>query len=1721
MKFIKPLLLLLLCTNFVKAQVSVLAKVDHLVPDGVDTQGNINLTVSGSTAPYTYTWNPGAINTKDINNVSAGSYSLNVLSASAQTYTNVYSLGYKVLWTNLDRCKFSNDSLICTGVGSTAVYSSASSRNTLEANTDGWFEFVLDNVTGCNYYIGFTDSLGPKNDISTDIDYGVRFNGSNNDLYYYEGGASAAINTNPKIGDAIRIERVGNTIYYKINGTTVRTITNSSIGSKVFKLKVILSYTGNRLVNVGCSFNKMDNVNFENYVKVIPTIKHNSANGVDDGGVSLKLKYGIVSSYTWNPSGTVSNSITSLSNGTYSVTTIDSLNNKSNYKFNVGYKVHWTNLDRCKLSNDSLICTGPASSGVYASATSRNTLEANTDGWFEYVMDYVGGYYYYIGFTDSLSLKNDSQTEIDYGVWFSGGTKYLNYYENGANGNLNFVPNVGDVVRIERIGNTINYKINGVTVRTVTNSSIGSKIFKLKVSFSYPNNRLVNVGCSFYKLDGMNFKNYVRVLPVIKHNTDVGVNNGSVSLKLKYGIASSYTWNPSGIVSNSITSLSNGVYSVTASDSLNNKSDYKFDIGYKVQWTNLDRCKFSNDSLVCIGPASSAVYASASSKNTLEANTDGWFEYVMDHAGGYYYYIGFTDSLGPKIDGPTDIDYGIWFWGQTSYMYYYENGTTGNLHLVPSIGDIIRVERVGNTIYYKINGVIIRTVTNSTIGSKVLKLKANLSYPGNRLINVGCSFNKKDNINFENFVQAITRIDHASSVETNNGGVKLTPRYGGTYTYSWQPTGAITSSVNALGYGNYSVTLTDDLNNKSKFNYNIAYKTMWQNLNNTVSSNDTLRLVTYNTLISNSACSKNILQPNVDGWFELVISNVGGGSFWMGFADSTASNASIVTDIQYGIYFWDQVKYYYYYESGANSNLNLTPRVGDILRIERIGNTINYKVNGVLVRTITNANIGPKKFKIKANLSAAAKIINLGCSFTPCTYTVSAGSSQSITCTSPTLTLTASTDAPAGSTYSWSPGGSTPTNSTTAVSSAGIYTLMVTNPANGCQVTSTVAVLSNLSAGANITNYINDTTKGQVDLCIMGGTPPYNIAWNGIKLPTPTVAYQNLVDSLPGITVDSVLFKSYVDSLRQRTTFSGLEPGTYSVTVYDNANDSTKLIAIVSGKITWYNNNSGIITQGSESKTVNGNTYFYNGGQQITQTGIITPGNSFALINEPIFKNQNNLIEFEVLNEADTIFASLSGFSQEVDNSLENLKRFVCLEFKGNSRIHIWFNGVDSHNEEFNLGDVFGISNDTLNGKINFFKNKTLMLQRDIQSLENENGFMFNVVFGNSNARISNLRRVTPLPIQDRVTANVIDISCGAECSGSIDAYGKTALMSGPDKYELYYQAPPYTSSYVLSNTINTFPSSNHALFTSLCAGKYIIKYYFNELSHFQLGDTPPSSIPGMISANFEIGYKTEWQNIQQCAVLSPDNTLKRNFGTIPDDNAGASSINLLKQSSNPEWIEFKVPQTGIGIGLSTVDLNTNSNSINCGLFIWNMFGVRLYGIIKNGVLAPLNILPAGLSVSSNDVFRFEKTGNILIVKVNNSNRYSTTLTSGDYILDASIRNLNTSVGKPRMSFGCSVPNQYAILKSEMDAGYYQLPLGQLQFTIDGEYSTGKLKYKILNNKQNVVISNDLNAPLSNNTMLKLGDNRYQINCFTLPSGYYTMEVSNEKDEKLYLRFKR
>jgi hypothetical protein len=93
----------------------------------------------------------------------------------------------------------------------------------------------------------------------------------------------------------------------------------------------------------------------------------------------------------------------------------------------------------------------------------------------------------------------------------------------------------------------------------------------------------------------------------------------------------------------------------------------------------------------------------------------------------------------------------------------------------------------------------------------------------------------------------------------------------------------------------------------------------------------------------------------------------------------------------------------------------------------------------------------------------------------------------------------------------------------------------------------------------------------------------------------------------------------------------------------------------------------------------------------------------------------------------------------------------------------------------------------------------------------------------------------------------------------------------------------------------------------------------------------------------------------------------------------------------------------------------------------------------------------------------------------------------------------------------------YAKLCRKIDGGTYLASDGFLYFKYDEEYVAGTCKYKIYDNNRGVVMSNGTDAlPVK-----AYGDNRYALKvACKIPLGDYVLEVTNDKNEVSYLRFK-
>lgn len=107
---------------------------------------------------------------------------------------------------------------------------------------------------------------------------------------------------------------------------------------------------------------------------------------------------------------------------------------------------------------------------------------------------------------------------------------------------------------------------------------------------------------------------------------------------------------------------------------------------------------------------------------------------------------------------------------------------------------------------------------------------------------------------------------------------------------------------------------------------------------------------------------------------------------------------------------------------------------------------------------------------------------------------------------------------------------------------------------------------------------------------------------------------------------------------------------------------------------------------------------------------------------------------------------------------------------------------------------------------------------------------------------------------------------------------------------------------------------------------------------------------------------------------------------------------------------------------------------------------------------------------------------------------------------------------------------QYAILDKEFTSSYTPTINGILYFAYDEKYTTGVLNYQIYDYMHNPLITPALktSVPALNLSRYVVGKNLFQLDINAIPGlsvnteyqRYFTLEVTNDKNEKFVLRFK-
>jgi hypothetical protein len=1656
MRFLNTVVLWLVCMASLQAQISVVPTVKHLTSTSTPNTGTITLNVSGGTSPYSYTWTPGSVYTKDITNKANNAYVVTVKDNAATTLTYTYNIGYKAEWDQMYGCISRNDSLISdASVG----WAQAITKNNLAASTDGWVEYILKGTSETKVF-GVLDSLSPLPNTYADIDYGYYYEGPTNILYEVYSGGLYNVITGLAEGTALRIERDGSTIKFVVNGVTTHTVSDASATAKVWKAKAMIwgSIVGASLVNVGCSFVTKGNVTFKNYSNIIPFTTHSAGSGLNDGSIRVSpLKTGSYT-YTWQPGSVTSATISSKAAGSYVLSAKDAINTIIPKNYNIGYKVNWDQMYSCQQKHDTLITTGAA---TWGSGISKNTLTGGTDGWFEYVLRDMDQYKA-VGFTDSLSPDVNNIYDIDYGFYYELGSLYA---FGGGLWILTYNANEGTILRVERRGDTVEYKLNGVIVSSGVYANEGAKDWKVKgIVHVGMNSSLVNVGCSFYGEGNSNFPNYTRLVPKIVHASGPSSNDGSVSVSPVQSGTYTYIWQPGSTTGSSIISKTPGAYALTVKDALNHQNTKSYNVGYKVKWDQLQACVLKHDTLV---NDLSYTWGRAISKNTLPGGQDGWMEYVLKDLNQTRVF-GFTDSLSPLMEDFNDIDHGFNYDGSNHRLYTHTNHlNTSPVDYNAIEGSILRIERKGDTIYYKVNNVTVAYEINPAAVQRTWKIKADV-YAGNTssMINVGCSFYQEGPAFFPNYNMLIPTIVHSSGVTPGtglsipDGSLKVRPMYSGTnpYTYTWQPGGESDTMVVSKKAGNYSVMVEDGLGHKNKSFYHLGYKAIWDSVYGAVIKPDTLE--TTGMYPWGRAITKNTLAAHADGWFEYVLQDLDKIKI-VGFLDSMSTNPQDIYDVDYGYYYDASYKRLYTMYNGSFGYVGQGV-AGSVLRVERKGDSILYTLNGVSLGSIVDPIAAAKSWKVKGmvNSPAGTKLVNVGCSF-------DALNSVAIAADVAEYTI----DEDKGSVRLHISGGKQPynvswngikfpsANDAYAIIAAAGYTVAGDTAIIKQEYNKLIqrTVFSGLEPGKYpITIY--DRANDSVNVMSVIGSETDTLLTKGIAI-TRTPSYQRVSGNRTyfyGETINMAQSGPFVSGKSYAVLMNRIKRDEKNYIEFA-ISDTTKTIYVglrdtsleVPGGFDEIRNKACFEFTGS--------TYSVWVNNIKKHTGKYNPGDIFAISTSPL----NNFMLF-YKNDADVYKYDLSGVS-------------------GGS--------------EFRVKAVFG----SAGGLVKNIK----IIGTAIRLRDNVFGTISDVSCGNPCGGSIDATGV-PVLISSPVS---YELYYGANPApvATINSFptGDHAVFTG-------LCAGLYTVKYCFTAGKSYDHNDPYPMRRAACITQ---TFEIANIPDWTSTTNVSVSSDGTLTKN--AGNILDWD-----AGASSLNFLQSSDnGWIEWTAPIANSINDIGFSSAD--VNTDIATIGHGLGYTRLNFgiwglwqlyiktasSTMFTSFSSGLFLGNYTGS---GVCK---------------------FRLEKNGSNINFLVNGQlvDQF-TGLSLPGLIVDASLKMMDGTINHPRVSFGCKGFEQYTMLKKKLDGGYYIAYNKKLLFKYDEEYADkdGLLTFSVYDKSNNVVMSN---ASLSSLALVRYGDNRYSIdlsNTANVISGqsmptnsFYILEVVNEKNEKWYLRFKK
>ncbi len=1070
--------------------------IDSLVNDAtcLNSNGAIDITVSGGISPYTYSWS-NAATTEDITNLSAGTYTvivtdlLGCTTSTNATINNSIPQTLSLTATN-ESCNNSNGTITLTVTGGTSPFTYTWSNG---ATTQD-----LTNLSAGNYDVTVTDSLGCVATTTATI--------TNSILPTI---AMIATNANCNQADgSINLTVAGGTSpfsYSWSSGSTTEDISSLAIGTYVVTVTDVL----------GCSV--IDSISISSTSAPVLALSMTNANcNQADGTIDLTISGG-VSPYTiaWSNSATTED-LNGAGAGNYTVVVNDimgcSVTNSISVGNNNGPSITTTSVDASCLNNNGSVditISGGATPYTYAwsnGSTTADVLNLSSGSYSVTVTDSTGCQVLSTSLINAAStpvsslIATDANCNQNNGAVnltvSNGSAPYTYLWSNGATTqNIASLTSTNYLVTITdasgciisdsiSVGNLNGPSLTSTSIQSTCGNANGSVSLNVtggilpytynwsngsttaNISSLTANSYSVTVtdasGCSL--IDSFTITTTVApTLALSMNNSNCGIANGTIDLTISSGVSPySILWN-NGNTNEDLSALTSGNYSVTVTDVVGCTATGSITVGNNLAPT-----------------------LSATITNETCLNSDGAIDVATSGGTSPFIYLWNNGSTSEDLTSLTAGNYTV----TATDINGCTASTSATIISSPTSPIATLIASTANC--NQSNGQINLSVSSGTAPyifswstGQTTEDISNLA-AGNYIVTItdvmGCAIQDSIFVGNTNG-PVITSTMIQSTCEIANGSISITVT-GGTlpYTYNWS-NGATTQNISSLTANSYSVTVSDAAGC-------LAFDLIIIN---------TTTLPVSVAAMTNANCNQN------DGSVDLTITNGTAPFIYSWSNGATTQNISSLTANSYFVTITDV------YGCSTTDSIIVGDNQGPELSVAPLDATCTND-NGSIDISISGG-VSPFSFvwnngattEDLIGLSAGNYFVTVtdtnGCTANANATILSAPSpfasaiSTSTNCNNANgaINLTV-TNGFAPYTYLWNNGETTQDIDSIV---AGNYSVSITDVA-GCVITNS-SVVGNISGPAITASLIQSTCEnanGAIDITISGGVLPFTFIWN-------------------------------------------------------------------------------------------------------------------------------------------------------------------------------------------------------------------------------------------------------------------------------------------------------------------------------------------------------------------------------------------------------------------------------------------------------------------------------------------------------------------------------------------------------------------------------------------------------------------------------------------------